>query len=108
MSALINLITMLITTAAAEVCVLRLCYPRRGLKYCIILVGVFSGIFWAAFSWTFCLVESSGVPVNNPPNVGSGADFATIFFVIWAVILIGAALIPAGVTAFIYQFIIGD
>jgi hypothetical protein len=103
MSALINLLTMLVTTAAGEYFVLRLWQRRRSLRFCIILVGFVSGIFWAAFSWTFFLIAASGRPQHDPPNVGSGLDWTILAFVIWALFLSGVALIPAGLTAFIYR-----
>src|ERR1700690_4031105 len=103
MSILLNLLTMLVVTAAVEYCVLRRCHHRHSLKFCILIVAILSGVFWAAFLWTFALIAASGRPAHDPPTIGSGLDWAILFFVIAVLLFSGVALIPAGITAIIYR-----
>ena len=103
MSALLYLLTMLASTAAVEFCVLRRWYHRRSLAVCVFGAAIPSGIIWTLLSWTFAWIGSRAKAAGEPPLTGS--DYFTLagFFVIWTLILSGVALLPAGLTAFIYR-----
>jgi len=106
MNALLYLLTIFVLTATIEFFVLRHWYPCRSLAFCIIVVGILSGIFWAAFSWTTFEMETGPAnprPVNEPPLVGSGLSWAVLLFVIWTLILSGVTLISASLVAIIYR-----
>jgi hypothetical protein len=106
MSASFNILTMLVITALFELCVLRVWSRRRSFSFCVLLVAAASGIFWAAFYFTY-LEAAHGPslprPANTPPPLGSGYDWMVVMFLIHAAIMGAVALIPAGFTAMIYR-----
>jgi hypothetical protein len=106
MGALLTILTLFTITALIEFCVLHVWSQRRGLVFCITLVAAFSGIFWAAFLFTYLEATHAtdlSRPVNTSPPVGSGDFWAIVMFLIYALIISVAALIPAGITAFLYK-----
>ena len=105
MSTSLNILTMLVITALVELCVLRVWSRRRGLAFCVTFVAAVSGIFWAAFLFAYDAAHSPFLPrpANTQPPVGSGASWAIVMFLIYALIISVVALIPAGLTAMIYR-----
>ena len=102
---------MLALTALIELCALRLWSRRRGFAFCVTVVAAVSGICWAAFYFTYLEAahgSSLPKPINTPPPVGSGDSWAIVMFLIYTLIFSVVALIPAGVTAFIYDIFKGD
>jgi hypothetical protein len=49
---LLGLLTLLLSTAAVEFCVLRRWYLRRSLASLIIFAAAGNGIFWTVIFWT--------------------------------------------------------
>ena len=97
---------MLVITALVELCVVRIWSRRRGFVFCITLVAAFSGVFWAAFYFAYLDAAHGPTlprPENTPPPVGSGDSWAIVMFLVYALIFGVIALIPAGITAFVYD-----
>ena len=97
---------MLVITALVELCVLRIWSRRQGLAFCVTLVAVLSGVFWTAFLFAYLEAAHGPTlprPANTLPPVGSGVSWEIVMFLIHAVIIGVVAVIPAGLTAFIYR-----
>jgi uncharacterized BrkB/YihY/UPF0761 family membrane protein len=100
------LLSMVVSTVAIELCFLRCLHPRRNLKFCVIVGGVFSGILWSAFSWVSFAMKispeaSRAVDAISP--VGSGYSWEVLLFIISSFILCGTTTILAGLAAIIYR-----
>jgi hypothetical protein len=94
-----------VLVAVVEFFILLRWQHRHGLVACIILGALFSGILSTILSWAFSYLEirsDSFAMRESPPTVSDYFMYA-FFFVVWVFIWSGIALVPAGLTAFIYR-----
>jgi uncharacterized BrkB/YihY/UPF0761 family membrane protein len=104
MSTLVYFTVAFILVIVVELCFLLL-WRRRGLAACIMLGALVSGILWTIISWTFSYIGTlSDVDAMREPPLAIADYFVYgFFFVVWVLISSGIALVPAGLTAFIYR-----
>src|SRR5450631_132707 len=103
MDAQLKIFTMFFIASVVEYLVLRRCYPRRSLLFCVFSVALAVGFLGSAFSYAMVEFRASPFhpgPPNEMPPVYS--DKYVLYF-IFGWILTGVAMLPAGLTAFIYR-----
>ena len=102
MNIYLYLLIMFLAMAAVEFCVLLRWFGSWNLATCVFSGALFSGVIWTVLSGVSAWLGSTETAIGEPL---SGKDYFMLGFgfVGWVFILSGIALVPTGLTAFIYR-----
>jgi hypothetical protein len=100
---LLFFLAMFALTALAEFLVLKRCYGRRSVPFCVVSVAVFSGVGWMAIAVSLAHIHWGWKAASEPSL--SASEWATpAFLILLDVLLLSAlALVPAGSVALIFR-----